>query len=375
MQYKLNGQISPNKFVNDIDGVVAPTNYRRPTVRPNPKISLTSTTPSLQINNSNILPNASKKAMGLLENQAQNPKLVNQTINVPFKNPAPQVAKVLVPSNLATEDAQIHEAVTPTVTPVNYVKNKKRRRFISLFKFTRPRLLSWDEFKVFSSGSLLALGMISFGFYLGFNRPLTGARSVPKNDTASVTTSADPVTEVKPITVATEDGHKVEVSEGVNPNKVDRRPPAPVNPESPKRFRIPSLKINAPIRNVGLLKDGAIAVPNYLGQVGWYDNSSLPGKDGTVLMVGHYDAYDNSVVFKRLKDVQVGAEINIERGDGQIVTYIVQNKASYDRNAVPMEQVNRSDNTKRLNIITCDGQYLNKEKTYSHRLVVYAVLK
>lgn len=267
----------------------------------------------------------------------------------------------------------------PVHPPVQEIKQKNQKKLpqyiskikISLsgidlkrFKPSYPRLRDWEEFKIFAAGAALAVGMVVLGFYLGFNRPLGYAQS---SSSISSTSSGQVVA------ANTSDGAKVEVSQGVDPNSVDRRPPAPIAPNMPARLKISSIGVNASVRNVGLLADNTLATPNYYGQVGWYERSSHPGEPGTVLMDGHYDANSTDVVFRRLHEVEKGTEIQIERGDGEVITYAVFDKISYDRKVVPMDKVFSSDGIERLNIITCDGKWLDNEKTYTNRLVVYAV--
>lgn len=247
----------------------------------------------------------------------------------------------------------------------------------SLFKPPWAKLKNWEEFKIFTAGATLAAGLIVLGFYLGFNRPLSIAESLPSQDFANTSEEvlAEHVVQEKPVVKETEDGHKVEVSQGINPNEVDRRPPTPVEPNLPVRMRIPSIKVNAPIRSVGLLPDKTLAVPNYVYQVGWYDKSARPGEPGTILMDGHYGVSGAWGVFSRLKEVGKGAEIELSRGDGQTVTYIVEENTSYEKDKTPMDKAFAKDDKQRLSIVTCDGTYLPTLKTYSHRRIVYAVKK
>jgi LPXTG-site transpeptidase (sortase) family protein len=125
---------------------------------------------------------------------------------------------------------------------------------------------------------------------------------------------------------------------------------------------------------LGTTKDGSLAVPNFFDQVGWYDKSSRPGSVGTVVLDGHY-SNEYGVVFKDLNKVNVGDEIKVIRGDGQTISYTVESKEDYSKDAVPMDKVVGSDGKERLSIITCNGAWINSQSTFSNRLVVYALRK
>lgn len=336
------------------------------------------------INEQNIIDDAATRVQKIIEPDKQNEIITNEET---LKNLSDLGGKV--PFGLNIKFEQQGRADKPEIikTPeeknhkndVNLVKKIKKHlnvvKFKKLFVPNWPKLKDWEEFKIFSAGAALAAGMIVLGFYLGFNRPLSFAESQSNDDLISNEVLAEHVVKDEPVIKETSDGHKVEVSRGINPNDVDRRPPVPLEPNMPSRIKIPSIRVNAPIKSVGLLPNKSLAVPNYVYQVGWYDQSSRPGEPGTVLMDGHYGVSGSWGVFSKLKDLSKGSEIEIIRSDGQSIVYVVEDKVSYDRNSTPMDRVLAQDNKQRLSIITCDGTYLPKEETYTNRLVVYAVRK
>lgn len=237
------------------------------------------------------------------------------------------------------------------------LKNNLLRTRIKKFKY-------WRELRFFLSGASLAMGLASFGYYIYFSNPISKAEV----GATIVSVNADGTE-----THTTDTGESVNVSPGVDPSKVDTRPPKPIEPDMPKRLIIPAMKLNASVRSLGLAKDGSLAVPNYFNQVGWYDKSARPGNIGTIVVDGHYDINDDGAVFKKINVLDVGSEIQVMRGDGQIIKYYVESKILYDKNAVPMEKVIGSDGKERLNIITCFGNWIQSEKTYHQRMVIYAV--
>lgn len=216
---------------------------------------------------------------------------------------------------------------------------------------------SWQEFRIFTAGAMLAVGLLTLGYYLGISRPLGEA-------SGGVKTSI-------PVQVVAPDGTTVEVDSGISAKDVDTRPPVPVVGTVPKKLLIPSIYVNAPIRSLGTTSTGALAVPNYLWQVGWFDQSSRPGMPGTVVLDGHYNGPDYAV-FKDLHKLNQGDVIKLENGDGEIFTYAVEGKESFDKDSVAMNKLIASDGSERLNIITCIGDWQQSGETFSERLVIYA---
>jgi len=150
-----------------------------------------------------------------------------------------------------------------------------------------------------------------------------------------------------------------------------------VPPNHPKQLRISKLGINAAILPMGILPDGAMDAPKSAWDVGWYNQSALPGTGRNALLLdGHVNNTLNKPgVFFTLKTLQSGDEIKLERGDGKTFTYQV---ASVEQK--PIEQVNMAKllqsvepEKEGLNIITCGGSYDHDRKTYEDRVLVYAV--
>lgn len=93
-------------------------------------------------------------------------------------------------------------------------------------------------------------------------------------------------------------------------------------------------------------------------------------------MDGHVDnAAGLPGVFKRLTELQLGDEIIVETQDGKKLTFTVSGVESYNYKEVPLEELfNRKDKA-RLNLITCEGAWIQGEKTYDRRLIVFAELR
>jgi sortase A len=143
----------------------------------------------------------------------------------------------------------------------------------------------------------------------------------------------------------------------------------------PSRLTIPTLNIDANVQHVGIAASGNLAVPNNFTDVAWYRNGALPGQDGTAVMDGHVDnGLSLAGVFKHLDSIQKGTDIYVVTGDGTKLHYEVSDIELYPYQDVPMADIVTKSGPPRLALITCDGAWVQGQRTYDHRLVVYANL-
>ncbi|MEO7904164.1 MAG: class F sortase [Candidatus Saccharimonadales bacterium] len=147
----------------------------------------------------------------------------------------------------------------------------------------------------------------------------------------------------------------------------------------PRQLRIPSISVDANIISLGVLADGSLAAPVTGWDVGWYDQSSLPGADdGALLMDGHVNnTLGTPGVFFDLHTVAAGDDIIVERGDGKLITYGVVNVEQKPIAQVDMSRMIKSATPGKqgLNIITCGGAYDHAKQTFVDRILVFAVQK
>ena len=131
--------------------------------------------------------------------------------------------------------------------------------------------------------------------------------------------------------------------------------------DQPRFLNIEKIGIhNARILPVKETSSGAIAVPISIFDVGWYTESSIPGKTGTTILDG-----------------QKGDHIEIEMGDGTKYTYQV-----YDNNTYTLKEANQKmhsmqvspvNGVESISIITCTGEWSNLQRTYLSRQFLRAV--
>jgi len=143
----------------------------------------------------------------------------------------------------------------------------------------------------------------------------------------------------------------------------------------PSRLRIPALGIDAHVQQVGINASGNMATPNNFTDVGWYKYGPPPGFQGSAVLAGHVDnGLGLSGVFKKLNELSVGDEIQVENKNGERMDFRVVEIQTYPHDKVPNHILFARDDAARLNLITCEGDWLQSERTYDKRLVVYAEL-
>ena len=143
----------------------------------------------------------------------------------------------------------------------------------------------------------------------------------------------------------------------------------------PTRLLIPSLGINAHVQYVGLTAAGAIGAPSNFTDVAWFVRSALPGQRDVTFFDGHVDnGLGLAGVFKYLANIKKGAAINIVTKNQKTLHFIVTSSVAYNYLNVPMAALLNSK-IPTIRLMTCDGIWVNGQRTYNERLVVTAVLK
>lgn len=153
-----------------------------------------------------------------------------------------------------------------------------------------------------------------------------------------------------------------------------------VAPRLPRYLSIPSVAVNkVRILSVGITGKDTLELPGNIHDVGWYKESALPGQGyGTVLLNGHSVGLSSKGPFVGLSNVTPKDKIIIERGDGRKVSYKV-----VDVKVEPLEYaitngVKRlltpyDKNKEGLGLISPTGNWIPRDETYSHRVLVRAV--
>ncbi|MET9438525.1 class F sortase [Streptomyces sp. NPDC006551] len=139
------------------------------------------------------------------------------------------------------------------------------------------------------------------------------------------------------------------------------------------RVKIPSIRVAAPIMEVGLDENGWIAAPppEDSNLAGWYQNGIAPGQRGTAIIVGHVDNATGPAVFYSLGALHKGEHIEVERYDGRVAVFEIYGVEVYSKNNFPGVQVYGDTGEPELRVITCGGGY-SRATGYDGNVVVYA---
>lgn len=142
-------------------------------------------------------------------------------------------------------------------------------------------------------------------------------------------------------------------------------------PERPALIMAPSISLFSPIEDMGINSKGELDVPDgETNTVGWYAGGVLPGGEGTAVLDAHVYA-----AFKNLSKVKPGESIYIWMTSGRMLRFVVRESRLYSLSTLsPLTLFEPANTTKKINLITCAGNWSSKAATYTHRLIVSAEL-
>ena len=145
--------------------------------------------------------------------------------------------------------------------------------------------------------------------------------------------------------------------------------------DEPRLLKIPKLAIEARIKRVGSSLNGEPISPSNIYDVGWFNDSIKPGQAGAVLLNGHVSGPTKNGVFHDLKTLVPKDEIEIERGDGITIKYVVVKVQKFSNDQLDLDMLVQSiDATKSgLNLINSVANYDGGSFHAGDRTVVFAV--
>ncbi|GAA3367816.1 class F sortase [Streptomyces sannanensis] len=141
------------------------------------------------------------------------------------------------------------------------------------------------------------------------------------------------------------------------------------------KIRIPAIKVDAPLMDVGVDADGWIEAPPAQDPnlAGWYQNGISPGQSGTAVIVGHVDNNAGPAVFYGLGALKKGNHIEVTRFDGSTAVFQVYGVEVFAKNNFPGAQVYGDTGYPELRVITCGGGY-SRTGGYDGNVVAFARL-
>jgi sortase A len=143
----------------------------------------------------------------------------------------------------------------------------------------------------------------------------------------------------------------------------------------PVRIQIPKINIDTKIEQVGITYKGNMSTPKIISETGWYKYGTPPGSLGSAVIDGHVDnGFNLHGVFYNLKDLKVGDDVYVKTNKDFDLHFVVEKIAVYPYKEVPLEELFNKKDTARLNLITCQGEWIPEEETDTDRLIVYTKL-
>ncbi|MFD3660444.1 class F sortase [Streptomyces sp. NPDC058659] len=174
----------------------------------------------------------------------------------------------------------------------------------------------------------------------------------------------------QPLAVAAPDGTR---AAGTGPVTDSVPDPLPASP--PVRVRVPAVRVDAPLTEVGLDADGWIEAPppedDHLA--GWFTGAVTPGERGTAVVVGHVDTPRGRAVFYDLGALGKGHRVEVVRRDGRTAVFAVYGVEVVPKEGFPAERVYGDSGLPELRLITCGGTF-TRATGYEGNVVVSARL-
>ncbi len=143
-------------------------------------------------------------------------------------------------------------------------------------------------------------------------------------------------------------------------------------PPVPVAIRVGDLSIDAPVVPVGVEPDGLMEIPG-ASEVGWYRFGPTAGEAGSTVLAAHVDFDGRRGVFFDLRDLPVGALVEVELDDGSVRSYEIVGNRRYLKDELPLDDVFRRDGDEVLTLITCGGAFDSVTRSYEDNVVAVAV--
>lgn len=149
----------------------------------------------------------------------------------------------------------------------------------------------------------------------------------------------------------------------------------PLPASAPVRVRVPAVRIDAPVTEVGLDADGWIEAPPPEEDrlAGWFTGAVTPGERGTAVVVGHVDTPSGPAVFYDLGSLAKGHRVEMARRDGRTAVFAVYGVEVVPKEDFPADRVYGDSGAPELRLITCGGTF-TEENGYAGNVVVSARL-
>lgn len=159
-----------------------------------------------------------------------------------------------------------------------------------------------------------------------------------------------------------------EPEEPADPAEWDQKQPTPV------RMRVPAIGVDAPVIELGLDADGWLEVPQTAHETGFWTGGYWPGERGPAVIAGHVDWEGREGVFWDLRNLEPGAEVEVEREDGSVVRYRIDRLEQVDKDSFPTEKVYNRTELPEIRLITCGGAFDRSARSYEDNVIAYGTI-
>lgn len=228
----------------------------------------------------------------------------------------------------------------------------------------------------------LVIGVAVVGFAVTQQRPDPPSPTLSAQQESESATSAPRAAEEDeaPQPEAAEDGEATReaaetTEEAATEVEVTEEAPQGMAPSEPVEVRIPSIAVTSPLHPLGLNPDGTLEVPtgDRVDEAAWYDGSPTPGEIGPMVIEGHVTGPGGRPsIFFELGALAPGDTAEVDRADGQTVTYEVYRVDQFAKDAFPTVDVYGPTTESELRLITCGGEFDDATGHHVDNTVVYA---
>lgn len=140
----------------------------------------------------------------------------------------------------------------------------------------------------------------------------------------------------------------------------------------PIRLLIPNIDVDARVVGAGIGSDGAMDIKENPDEVAWYNLGPRPGDEGAAVIAGHYGWKNgHGSIFNDLHTLRVGDTLSTKSKTGAVASFIVKSSKVYDPGDDASEIFKSHDGKAHLNLVTCEGAWVDAKQSYSRRLVVF----
>jgi sortase (surface protein transpeptidase) len=164
------------------------------------------------------------------------------------------------------------------------------------------------------------------------------------------------------------------VDQKPQPKPIELAKPISFDRSEPTRLRIPGVGIDTALVAISRSADGTLQVPSLPDRAGWYTDAPTPGELGPAIIDGHVDSVNGPAVFWRLRDVQPGDIIEVDRADFKTLQFKVDAVKQYPQDQLPTQEIYGNVAYAGIRLITCSGTFDTTARSYSDNTVVFGSL-